>query len=93
MRLLIQLILGVYGQYQNPDDSSVPSVPREYLAKYGDVSFEKFAEFYPKLKEEMGWKSLHGHWILEDFRIYKRDCFNFGSCSRNQVMETRNGRA
>lgn len=68
MRLLLQLILGVLG-----NDMSSPSVPREYLAKYGDVSFGKFAEFYPTLKEEMGWKSIHGHWILEDYRIYKRD--------------------
>ena len=40
------------------------------------MSFEEFEALYPQLRDEMGWYGM-GHGLDEDFRIYKRDQFNF----------------
>ena len=47
------------------------------------MSFEEFEALYPQLRDEMGWYGM-GHGLDEDFRIYKRDQFNFKTRDENK---------
>ena len=54
----------------------VPGIELKLLKQHDNLSFEEFEALYPRLRDEMGWYGM-GHGLDEDFRIYKRDQFNF----------------
>ena len=83
MRLLLSLLslIGVLGdEYITPrtENPKQPTFSREFLETYPALDWNEFVANYEEIKRIMGWDVPNRNsWEMEDYRIYRRDRFNF----------------
>ena len=87
-----KLLLGSLCQAENSDYDPVfnpnevgaaPTFQQSFLNQHADMSFDEFEKLYPQLRVDNNWYGM-GHGLEEDFRVFKRDCHNFGHCRYTQ---------
>ena len=83
MRLLLSILsfIGVLGdEYITPrtENTKEPTFSREFLETYPALDWNEFVANYEEIKRLMGWDVPNRNsWEMEDYRIYRRDRFNF----------------